>query len=242
MQKTNLSNTALITGGRSGIGRAIAKKFTEAGIEVVIADDALEPEEEGKQEKAQTNLWFKTCDVGNPRDIDELYSWTREKTGLPDILVINAGQGIRELLCEGDPDKWQKVINTNLMGALRCIRAFVPEMLEKKKGHVFFISSVAANQPHPYGAIYSASKTALEIVAENLRLETLPHIHVTVISPGITYTGSFQNQVSGTNSVDEMCMGSISPEEIAEDVFYSLNKKTGTSINKIITRPIAQSF
>lgn len=235
MQATSKSKTALITGGSSGIGLAIADKFSREGITVAIADIA---EYKGEGE----NIHFKHCDVGDAGHIDDLYNWANEKTGLPEILVINAGRGIQEKLTEGDPEKWQQIINTNVMGALRCIRAFVPEMIKNKKGNVIIISSVSANQPHPYGAVYSATKTALEVIAETLRLETLPHINVTVISPGITDTKFFENQISGNSSIEEMDMGAISPAEIAEDVFYAINKKNGTSINKIITRPLAQSF
>lgn len=235
MQTATPSRSALITGGSSGIGLAVAKKFLNENIRVGIADIN---EYEGSDE----NLHFKKCDVGNARDIDELYLWAKEKIGLPEILVINAGRGIKEKLTEGDPEKWQKVIDTNVMGALRCIRAFVPEMLNNKKGNVILISSVSANQPHPYGAVYSATKSALEVIAETLRLETLPHINITVISPGITDTGFFANEISGNTSIEDLNMGVISPEEIAEDIFYAINKKKGTSINKIITRPLAQSF
>ncbi|MFZ0490687.1 MAG: SDR family oxidoreductase [Salegentibacter sp.] len=234
MSAGNIPRRALVTGGSSGIGKAIAEKFSAEGIEVRIADKT---EYHGNAE----NISFKSCDVTRAGDINALFAWSHEKKD-PDILVINAGQGIQEKLTEGDPEKWQKVVDTNLMGALRCIRAFVPAMLEKKKGHVVIISSVAANQPHPYGGIYSATKTALEVVAETLRLETLPHISVTVVSPGITDTSFFKNQISGNSSVKELDMGAISPEEIAKDVFYAISKKGGSSINKIITRPINQSF
>ena len=128
------------------------------------------------------------------------------------------------------------------MGTLRCIRAFTPNMVSQKSGNVVFISSVSANQPHPYGGIYAASKTALEVIAETLRLETLPHINVTVVSPGLVDTAFFEHQISGGSSVEEIGMGFIEPEEIAEDVWYALKKKKGTSINKIITRPTLQNF
>lgn len=235
MLEARKSRTALITGGSNGIGLAIAKKFSENGLKVGIADIA-DPEVE------INDVHYKYCDVGNAKDVDSLFAWATEKTGLPDILVINAGRGIQEKLIEGDPEKWQQIINTNVMGALRCIRAFVPPMVKNREGNVVVISSVSANNPHPYGAIYSASKTALEVIAETLRLETLPHVNVTVISPGITDTGFFSNQISGDSNVEDLNMGAIQPEEIAEDVFYAINKNKGTSINKIITRPLAQNF
>lgn len=233
-QKPSLK-IALVTGGSSGIGQAIAQKLKEEGVKVIVADiSAVETEEE--------RIVYRKCDVSNAADIDRLYEWVSQHYGDPDFLILNAGQGIREKLTEGDPEKWQKIVHTNLMGPLRCIRAFTPAMIENKHGNVVFISSVSANQPHPYGGIYSATKTALEIVAETLRQESLPYLNVTVVSPGIVETDFFQNEISGGMSIEEMGMGSISPEEIAEDVWYALKKREGTSINKIITRPVSQNF
>ncbi len=235
MSKTPSSKLALVTGGSSGIGKAIAKKLAAEGVKVIVADiSADNNEEEG--------IVYRKCDVSKSEDIDQLFEFTAQNYGQPDILILNAGQGIREKLTEGDPEKWQKIVQTNVMGPLRCIRAFTPSMIENKQGNVVFISSVSANQPHPYGGIYSATKTALEVIAETLRLETLPHLNVTVVSPGIVDTEFFKNEISGDVDIEEMGMGAISPPEIAEDVWYALNRKKGTSINKIITRPVLQNF
>lgn len=229
------SKIALVTGGSSGIGAAIAEKLNREGIKVIVADlTGAQNPESGKE--------FKICDVTKAEDIDALFAWTIENFGHPDYLVLNAGQGIQEKLTEGDPEKWKKIFETNVLGSLRCIRAFTPNMVSQKSGNVVVISSVSANQPHPYGGIYAASKTALEVIAETLRLETLPHINVTVVSPGIVDTAFFEHQISGDNTVEQIGMGAIDPEEIAEDVWYALNKKKGTSINKIITRPTLQNF
>lgn len=235
MKKDTLSKLALITGGNSGIGAAISTKLSKAGVKVVVADISRPKEE-------KDNVFFRKCDISKAEDIDDLFAWISKHHGSPDFLILNAGQGIREKLSEGDPEKWQGVIHTNLMGPLRCIRAFTPGMLKKGRGNVVFISSVSANQPHPYGGIYAASKTALEVVAETLRLETLPHLNITVVSPGIVKTSFFENEISGNVSIDEMGMGHIDAEEIAEDVWYALNKTKGTSINKIVTRPTLQNF
>lgn len=235
MSNKSSSKIALVTGGSSGIGKAIAEKLRSEGVKVCVADiSAANTEKEG--------ITYRKCDISNAEDIDQLYEWISNHHGHPDFLILNAGQGIREKLTEGDPEKWQKIVHTNLMGPLRCIRAFTPAMLDKKQGNVVFISSVSANQPHPYGGIYSATKTALEVVAETLRLESLPYLNVTVVSPGIVETEFFKNEISGGVSVEEMGMGAISPAEVAEDVWYALNKKEGTSINKIITRPVLQNF
>lgn len=225
----------LITGGSNGIGLATAKKLLESGYNVIIADIEVPPFE-------AEQLFFRKTDLTNAAQVEDLSSWIHSKFGTLDILILNAGQGIQEKLTEGDPEKWQRIIDLNLMAPLRCIRAFVPAMQQNRSGDVVFISSVAANQPHRYGGIYSATKSALETVAETLRLEAEARFRITIICPGITDTNFFDNQVSGFTSVEELNMGAIEPEEIAEDIHYTLHKKNSTAINRIVTRPVKQEF
>jgi NADP-dependent 3-hydroxy acid dehydrogenase YdfG len=233
---SSLSSTvALVTGGASGIGKAIAEKLASQNIRVVIAD--VLPVQHYSE-----NIAGKLCDVTNGEDIDALFGWMKDNTGLPDVMVLSAGKGIHEQLLEGDPEKWNEVLDLNVMGVLRCIRAFVPPMKDRGFGEVVFISSVAAVKPYMYGGIYSASKAAVEMIAETLRLETLPDVRITVVAPGVVDTGFFENEVSGNKSAESIGMGSLSAEDIAEDVWYAINKKRGTGINKIITRPAGQDF
>jgi NADP-dependent 3-hydroxy acid dehydrogenase YdfG len=170
------------------------------------------------------------------------YESVREAGHLPDILVCNAGQGIQEKLAEGDPEKWQFILNLNIMGALRLVRAFVPAMLSAGSGDVVFISSVAAGQAFAYGGVYAASKAALETLAETLRIETLPHIRVTTIAPGVTHTSFFHNTVSGHQSVESIGYGALAAEEVADAVVYALSRPPGVGVNHLTIRPRAQPF
>lgn len=229
------SSTVLVTGGSGGIGQAITKKLAKAGFKVINADVA-EPIE------VLEGVEYKKCDVRDGADVDDLFKWLNDKGSLPGILVLNAGKGIHEQLTEGDPEKWLDILQLNVMGVLRCIRAFVPQMKQRKKGHVVFISSVAAAKAYSYGGVYSASKAAVEMIAETLSIETMPDVKVTIVAAGVTDTDFFKNQVSGHNSVQSIGMGSLTAEDIAEDVFYAITKKGGGSINKIISRPTGQDF
>lgn len=223
---------AIVTGGAGGIGEAIANKFYREKIRVAQVD-VIKP-------SSSADLFFK-CDVRNRDEIASLYNWTMENLGLPDILVLNAGVGVKEKLSEGDPEKWQQVMDTNIMGPLRCIRAFLPQMLEKEDCHVVFVSSVAANQPHPYGGIYSASKTAIDDIAETLRLENINTLNVATISPGAVDTGFFANQLAGNSSLP-FDYPLMDPREVAEEVFYIIGKNGSARINKIVLRPKGQAF
>jgi len=223
--------TALITGGSGGIGMAIARRMKEENIKTAITDI----------EDAETGFPFFKCDIRKGEDIDKLFHWYSENFGIPDILILNAGKGIKEKLYEGDPEKWQEVLDINLMGMLRCIRAFVPQMQERKSGRIIIISSVAVSQPHPYGGIYSASKAAVEMIAKTLRLETFPFLHVTLLRFGAVRTDFFKNQKAGDpDYADKHPV--MNPEEIADDVFYIITRDKDRVINQMVSRPLTQKF
>ncbi len=225
----------MVSGGGSGIGRAIAEKLAGSHVKVAVADINL------PDGLPDTVVPFK-CDVTSGPAIDTLYAQVHEQLSSPDILVCSAGRGIHEKLTEGDPEKWQQIIQTNLLGALRMVRAFVPGMLEAGGGDVVFVSSVAAGQSYPYGGVYAATKSALEVVAETLRQEVLPTIRVTVIAPGVTDTNFFKNTISGFHTAEDIGYGSISADEVASAVLYALSCPQEVSVNHITIRPTAQPF
>jgi NADP-dependent 3-hydroxy acid dehydrogenase YdfG len=226
---------AVISGGGSGIGRAIVDKLSAAGVSVAVADLLIPTD-------LPANAYPFTCDVTAAPAVDALFSGTQDKLGTPDILICSAGRGIHEKLTEGDPEKWRQVIDINLMGVLRMIRAFVPGMLEAGQGDVVLVSSVSAGQAYPYGGIYAATKSALEVVAETLRQEVLPKVRVTVVAPGVTDTAFFQNTISGFHTAEDIGYGAIAADDVADAVLYALSKLPGVSLNHITIRPTAQPF
>jgi NADP-dependent 3-hydroxy acid dehydrogenase YdfG len=226
-------HTALVTGGSNGIGKAICSKLSENGINVINADITA-------PEISRNYIIYKHCDVTKAKDVDELFLWMKQNAVLPDVLIINAGKGIHEKLTEGDPEKWLDVIQTNVVGALRCIRAFVPSMETKKQGKIILISSVSADKIYPYGGVYSATKAALEVIAETLRIETDPSIGITVIRAGITDTDFFQNHPARTASA--LGQGSLNPMDIADEVWHAINNRKAAQIQRITIMPHEQSF
>ncbi|OKL39924.1 SDR family oxidoreductase [Pontibacter flavimaris] len=226
---------AIVSGGGSGIGRALVEQLTGSGVKTAIADLHL-----------PANLPAGTiplaCDVTDPLSVDALYAEVQRQLGMPSILVCSAGQGIHEKLTEGDPEKWQQVINTNLMGTLRMIRAFVPGMLEAGEGDVVIISSVAAGQAYPYGGVYAATKTALQVIAETLRQEVLPAVRVTTVVPGVTDTAFFEHTLSGVQTVESIGYGALTPGQVADAILYALRQPPGVSVNQLTLRPTAQVF
>lgn len=226
---------ALISGGHSGIGLAIANKLQKAGVLTAVADIAPKPE-------SAADIFSFSCNITQAAAINQLYQDVHNAIGAPDILISNAGQGIHEKLTEGDPEKWKQVIELNLLGALRLVRAFVPGMLAAGAGDVVFLSSVSAGQAFPYGGIYAATKSALETVAETLRLETLPTVRVITIAPGVTDTNFFNNTISGFHTAEDIGYGALTPQTVADAVLYALCQPPEVSVNHITLRPSLQPF
>lgn len=227
---------ALVTGGSGGIGFAIATMFLEEGIRTLVAD-VQKPVYEA------ANLFYHQTDICSAASIDSLYTYIQQEQLVPDLIICNAGRGIQERLAEGDPEKWLSIFNLNVMGHLRTIRSFLPQMLEKEHTtDIVFISSVAARKPHEWGGIYAASKAALQSLAETLRLEVQPKVRVSTILPGIVQTQFFENMIGGSQSAEDIGWGSLSPQDIAEAVYYIVSRPPGVAVNELVIRPAAQPF
>lgn len=226
---------ALVSGGSSGIGRAIAEKLHESGSRVAVADIQAAA-------FAADSIQYFSCDVTQATDVNALYANLSQTIGLPAILVCCAGRGIHEKLTEGDPEKWKSIFDLNVMGTLRLVRAFVPGMLAAGQGDIVFITSVAAGQAYEYGGIYAATKTALESIAATLRLEVLPTVRVTTVAPGVTDTHFFENTVSGFQTAESIGFGALLPGDVADAVAYALSRPPQVVVNHLTIRPRRQTF
>lgn len=228
---------AVVTGASSGIGKAIAELLIQNGAFVANADI-----QEPSLAHTPDRYLFRRTDIGSGEEVQQFYDHVNSRLGQPSILICNAGRGIHERLAEGDPDKWFRVINTNLMGNLRILRSFLPGMLSTGKAEIVFTSSVAAANAYEYGGIYSATKAALNMIAETLRLELKENARVTVIAPGVVETAFFHNMESGGPTVESIGYGALSGQEVAETVLFALTRTRGQVINNITLRPVKQSF
>jgi NADP-dependent 3-hydroxy acid dehydrogenase YdfG len=231
MPPDSVSRKAVVTGGSSGIGRSIVYKFCDAGFETITAD-INEPEDLPGH--------FFRADLADPSQIELFIDDVKERIGNPNLLVCSAGKGVHEKLTEGNPDTWEAVFQVNVFGALRLIRAFVPEMNKEEVNDVVFISSVSASHAHSYGGIYTASKAAIDQLAETLRLEVQPDVRVTVIHPGVVDTNFFNNMIHGSQTPESIGWGALQPEQVADAVLYAVSRPKGVALNDIVIRPAAQ--
>lgn len=169
----------LITGGSSGIGRAIGQYLTEKGS--IVYGTSRNPD------NADVTIPYKLLklDVNHRQNILEVVDQIIVKEGRLDVLINNAGAGITGPVEETPNEEIQRAFTTNFFGALDMIKATIPQMRKQGGGLIINITSVAGYMGLPYRGIYSASKAALEITTEALRMEVKQFgIKMTNIAPG----------------------------------------------------------
>jgi short-subunit dehydrogenase len=177
---------AIVTGGSSGLGRAIAATLAARGASVVIAARgaeklaavATELDRDGK------NVLAVPTDITQQPAVDALGARTLERFGRIDMLVNNAGRSARGEAINTTPEEFAELMNLNLIALVRCTRAAMPHLLASK-GHLVNIGSLAGKTPARYMGAYSATKYAVSAYSGQLRLELGPQgLHVLLVSPG----------------------------------------------------------
>jgi NAD(P)-dependent dehydrogenase (short-subunit alcohol dehydrogenase family) len=183
----------VVTGGASGIGRALAHACADAGMKVVIADlDRVRVQEVETELRARgvPALGVPT-DVADPEQVQRLAERTHTEYGAAHLLCLNAGVAAGGVAWELDERAWRWVIDVNLWGLVHGVRAFVPGLVAQGDGHVLVTASIGGLIGSPGMAAYSASKHAAiglaESLREDLRLAGSP-VGVTALCPGFTRT------------------------------------------------------
>jgi dehydrogenase/reductase SDR family member 4 len=183
---------ALVTGGGRGIGKAITKRLAEAGADVVIASRKLENLEATAKEFASSpgKILPVVCHAGRMDQLESLVKETESKLGPVDILVNNSATNIGQgpALAVTD-DMVDKMVEINIKAALRLIRLTVPGMIERKRGSIINIASIAGLQPQPGGLLYSFTKAGLLMMTRVWAREFGPQgVRVNAIAPGLVQT------------------------------------------------------
>lgn len=175
MSKIDLKGkTAVITGGASGIGKAIASRCCAEGMRVVLADVEQAALEATSDELAQGrgNVIGIVTDVSRPEEIDRLAAKTLERFGGVDLLFNNAGVGAGTTVWESTLEDWKWVIGVNLWGVIHGVRTFVPIMLKQNRpAHIINTASIAGLVRGHHSASYATTKHAVVALTEQLALE-----------------------------------------------------------------------
>jgi len=216
-----LEQCALITGASSGIGRAIALAFAQAGIHLALVSrnqsrlEAVADQAMDYGVKVRTYL----VDLAEVGSVREKMTAIATDFGTPDILVNNAGIGYTGSLMDTPLEDWQQVINLNLTSIFQCIQGILPGMRQQQRGTIINIVSVAGRQVFPEWGAYCVSKFGLVALSKALAMEERAHgIRVVSISPGAVNTAIWDSDTVNAD-FDRSLM--LSPEDVAQAVVYA---------------------
>lgn len=239
--------TALITGATSGIGKATAELLAKNGFRIILCGRRKEILEQIKTElSAFTETFSLSFDQRNFSEVENAINSLPENWKNIDVLINNAGNahGL-EPLSEGNLEDWDAMMDGNVKGLLYVSKLIIPGMKERKSGHIVNISSVAARQTYANGVVYCASKRAVDVISEGMRLELTEFgIKVTNIQPGAVETDFSKVRFKGDEERAKTVYAgyeALKAEDIADAIFYCVNAPNRVAISDLTIYPSAQS-
>ncbi len=194
---------AIVTGGSSGIGRAVAIELARAGLDIAFnyLDDGAASRAEAQQaarelRELEVRVHCRSCDVRDPDDVRAFVAGAVEELGGVHVLINNAGIGVDRALWHMSDDEWEAVLRTNLDGAFYALRAVAPHMRAQEWGKVVNISSVHGIRSEFGLANYTASKAGLIGLTVSAAVELGPrNINVNAVAPGYIRTTRLTDRV-----------------------------------------------
>jgi NAD(P)-dependent dehydrogenase (short-subunit alcohol dehydrogenase family) len=218
-----------ITGGASGLGRALAERYARAGFRVCIGDIH---EARGAETVAALppGAHFLRCDVTRDADLATAADWLERNWGGVDVVVNNAGVAIGGSIDEIGMSDWQWIVDINLLGVVRGCKAFAPLLRRQGHGHIVNIASMAGLVHPPVMSAYCATKAAVVALSETLRLELArDRIGVSVVCPGFFRTNLTESLRAGNADVERVTRKLVEQAragapEVAERVFRGVER------------------
>ncbi len=241
--------TAFITGTTSGFGYAFSLRLASLGYKLVITgrrEDRLYELAEKIRKEYQVEVLPLCFDVRDKNACAEAINQLPENFKKIDLLVNNAGLAAgASPFDESDVEDFERMIDTNVKGLLYITKLIVPGMIERQKGHIVNISSVAGIEVYPNGSVYCASKHAVNAITKGLRIDLVKHgIKVSSISPGAVETEFSMVRYHGDEEKAKAVYKGIVPltaEDIADTLEFIVTRPDHVSINDIQLNPAQQA-
>ncbi|HJF50364.1 MAG TPA: SDR family oxidoreductase [Brachybacterium paraconglomeratum] len=237
--------TAVVTGASSGIGRATAARLVADGWRVLAV---ARREERLAELAAETGCEVLPVDVTDDASVAALVARVEELfDGSLNAVVHVAGGALGvETAAEADLEKWQRMYDINVLGAVRVTRALLPAVRASGRGDLLFLTSVAGHEAYPGGSGYNAAKAGEHMLAAALRLELNGEpIRVIEIAPGMVRTEEFSLvRLGDQDAADAVYDGVEQPltaEDCADVVSYALNAPHHVNLDLVTVRPLAQA-
>lgn len=218
-----MTKRVFITGGASGLGRAIAEAYAKDGARVCIGDIHEKRMEETLAALGPTAHALR-CDVTKEEDLVEAARWMKEHWGGIDLLVNNAGVAQSGPIDQTPLTDWEWIVDINLLGVVRGCKAFVPLFKEQRSGWIVSTASMAGLIHPPGAAAYNATKAGVVSISETLRTELAPwNIGVSVVCPAFVRTNLLESLRSSTQDAHRITTRLVTrarmgPEDIARIV------------------------
>ncbi len=244
-----MSRTILITGASSGIGEGCARKFASQGARLILnarSTDKLRTLAEEMKQKYNSECYVLPFDVRDRDSAAAALNALPEEWKSIDILINNAGLAIGvDKEYEGNPDEWDVMIDTNVKALLSMTRLVVPGMIERGRGHIINIGSIAGDAAYPGGSVYCATKAAVKALSDGLRIDLVDTpLRVTNIKPGLVETNFSVVRFRGDkNKADNVYRGirPLNGDDIAEVVYFAASAPEHMQVAEILVMPTYQA-
>ena len=237
-----MNKIVFITGASSGIGAACAKTFAQAGYDLVLnarSEDKLQTLQAELTTNNDVKVHLLPFDVRDRKAAQQAIKSLPEEFKAIDVLVNNAGLALgMDKEYEGIEENYDTMIDTNITALLMITRMVVPGMIKRGKGHIINIGSVAGDAAYPGGSVYCATKAAVKILSDGLRMD-LVHtpLRVTNVKPGLVETNFSLTRFAGDKERADKVYQGIKPltgDDIADVVLYAANAPAHVQIAEVL--------
>lgn len=244
-----MNKTILITGASSGIGEGCARKFASQGARLILnsrSADKLTALAEELKEKYDAECYVMPFDVCNRDSAAAALNALPQEWKSIDVLINNAGLAIGvDKEYEGNLDEWDVVIDTNVKALLSITRLVVPGMVERGRGHIINIGSIAGDAAYPGGSVYCATKAAVKALSDGLRIDLVDTpLRVTNIKPGLVETNFSVVRFRGDKERADNVYRGIKPltgDDIAEVAYFAASAPEHMQVAEILVMPTYQA-
>ena len=244
-----MNKTILITGASSGIGAGCARKFASEGARVILNSrsvDKLESLAQELKEKYGAECYVMPFDVCDRKAAAVALEALPDEWKSIDVMINNAGLAVGvDKEHEGNLDEWDVVIDTNIRALLSMTRLVVPGMVERGRGHIINIGSIAGDAAYPGGSVYCASKAAVKALSDGLRIDLVDTpLRVTNIKPGLVETNFSVVRFRGDKDrADNVYKGiqALTGDDIAEVAYFAASAPEHMQVAEILVMPTNQA-
>lgn len=237
-----MSKIVFITGASSGIGAACARKFAQKGYTLLLNArnvDKLQALKTELENAYGTDILLLPFDVRDREAAAKALATLPEQYQAIDVLVNNAGLALgMDKEYEGTEENYDTMIETNITALLMITRLVVPDMVKRGKGHIINIGSVAGDAAYPGGSVYCATKAAVKVLSDGLRMDLVDTpLRVTNVKPGLVETNFSVTRFAGDKERADKVYQGIKPltgEDIAEVVYFAASAPEHVQIAEVL--------